>query len=129
MSLQNQYLNQNVNLEQIYVSLNEEGNQMKRAFETLDSANENSQLAVTTNYYKFIVLLFVTVLLVFLLLKYSFTGQQIGGGNIFKREAFFLFSLMLICLLCGITLNMYDNSLVIFIVIIVYIISKMYLHQ
>lgn len=129
MSLQNQYLNQNVNLEQIYVSLNEEGNKMKRAFETLDSANENSQLAVTTNYYKFIVLLFVTVLLVFLLLKYSFTGQQIGGGNIFKREAFFLFSLMLICLLCGITLNMYDNSLVIFIVIIVYIISKMYLHQ
>ena len=129
MSLQNQYLNQNVNLEQIYVSLNEEGNKMKRAFETLDSANENSQLAVTTNYYKFIVLLFVTFLLVFLLLKYSFTGQQIGGGNIFKREAFFLFSLMLICLLCGITLNMYDNSLVIFIVIIVYIISKMYLHQ
>ena len=129
MSLQNQYLNQNVNLEQIYVSLNEERNQLKRAFETLDSANENSQLAVTTNYYKFIVLLFVTVLLVFLLLKYSFTGQQIGGGNIFKREAFFLFSLMLICLLCGITLNMYDNSLVIFIVIIVYIISKMYLHQ
>jgi hypothetical protein len=129
MSLQNQYLNQNVNLEQIYVSLNEERNQLKREFQTLDSANENSQLTVTSNYYKFIVLLFVTILLFILLLKYSFTGQQIGGGNNFKREAFFLFSLMLICLLCGITLNMYDNSLVIFIVIIVYIITKIKLHQ
>jgi hypothetical protein len=84
----NLQINGNTSLENNYKFLNEERNQIQvivRDFETLDSAGENSQLVVTSNYYKFILLLFVAVLLVFLLLKYSL-----------KWELFFLFILLFI---------------------------------
>lgn len=123
MSIQEQhaFLQQNYNL------LNQERNEikkLKKEFVTLNSATENSQLVVTSNYYNYIVLLFVTILLIFLLIKYSFTGQQTGGGNNFKNEAFFLFSLMLIGLSFSKLFNNYDNYIFITIIVTVYIIIK-----
>ena len=54
---------------------------MIREYETLNSALENGNIIVTSNYYSYIALLFITILLIFLFLKFSFTGSQNGGGN------------------------------------------------
>jgi hypothetical protein len=54
---------------------------MVREFETLNGALENGNINVTSNYYSYIALLFITILLIFLFFKFSFTGKQSGGGN------------------------------------------------
>lgn len=54
---------------------------MIREYETLNRAYENGNINVTSNYYSYIALLFITILLVFLFFKFSFTGSQSGGGN------------------------------------------------
>jgi lipopolysaccharide export LptBFGC system permease protein LptF len=63
---------------------------MIREFETLNEAQQNSDINVTMNYYNYIVLLFVAIFLVCLLLRFSVPSQQVGGGrnsvgNIFKN--------------------------------------------
>jgi hypothetical protein len=50
-----------------------------KEFETLNSAYSDRSEFVTYNYYNYIVLFFVSVLLLLLFLKYS--GNQTGGGN------------------------------------------------
>jgi hypothetical protein len=54
---------------------------MIREYETLNSALENGTINVTSNYYSYIALVFITILLIFLFLKFSITGSQSGGGN------------------------------------------------
>lgn len=120
------------NLEQTYNLLNYERYQtqkIEREFETLNSANENSKLVVTSNYYRFIALFFVSILLICLLIKFSINGQQVGGGNNFKNEAFLLFSVMLISLCCARIFNLYDNIVFFFVLVITYIILKIKIHQ
>ncbi len=56
---------------------------MIREYETLNRALDNGNIIVTSNYYSYIALLFVAILLIFLFLKFSFTGSQSGGGNNF----------------------------------------------
>ena len=63
---------------------------MIREFETLNEAQQNSDINVTMNYYNYIVLLFVAIFLVCLLLRFSVPSDQVGGGrnsvgNIFKN--------------------------------------------
>jgi hypothetical protein len=63
---------------------------MIREFETLNQAQQNSDINVTMNYYNYIVLLFVAIFLVVLLLRFSVPSEQVGGGrnsvgNIFKN--------------------------------------------
>jgi len=124
---------QDENLQQNYNLLNEERyriEKFKKDFETLNSATENSQLVVTSNYYRYIVLMFISILLIFLLIKYSATGQQ--GGSIdsnFKREAFFLFCLMVIFLSISKIFNNYDSYILITVLVISYIILKIKLNQ
>ena len=65
-------------------------NIMVREFETLNEAQQNSDINVTMNYYNYIVLLFVAIFLVCLLLRFSVPSDQVGGGrnsvgNIFKN--------------------------------------------
>ena len=65
-------------------------NIMIREFETLNEAQQNSDINVTMNYYNYIVLLFVAIFLVCLLLRFSVPSDQVGGGrnsvgNIFKN--------------------------------------------
>jgi len=63
---------------------------MIREFETLNQAQQNSDINVTMNYYNYIVLLFVAIFLVCLLLRFSVPNEQTGGGrnvvnNFFKN--------------------------------------------
>ena len=69
-------------LKQNYMVLTEDRihiEQMIREFETLDSAQENGDINVTMNYYKYIILLFIVLLLIFLLLRFSIPREQYGG--------------------------------------------------
>jgi len=87
------------NLEQTYNLLNYERYQtekIEREFETLNSANENSKLVVNSNYYKFIVLSFITILLFCLLIKYVFARNQIEYQNNYKGEFILLLLLLFI---------------------------------
>ena len=71
-------------LQQNYVVLTgdrERINLMVREFETLNEAQQNSDINVTMNYYNYIVLLFVAIFLVCLLLRFSVPSEQVGGGN------------------------------------------------
>lgn len=54
---------------------------MIREYETLNRALDNGNIIVTSNYYSYIALLFITIFLIFLFFKFSFTGSQSGGGN------------------------------------------------
>jgi hypothetical protein len=54
---------------------------MIREFETLNEAQQNSDINATMSYYNYIVLLFVAIFLVVLLLRFSVPSEQVGGGN------------------------------------------------
>jgi lipopolysaccharide export LptBFGC system permease protein LptF len=56
-------------------------NIMIREFETLNEAQQNSDINVTMSYYNYIILLFVAIFLVVLLLRFSVPSEQVGGGN------------------------------------------------
>jgi hypothetical protein len=56
-------------------------NQMVRQFEIINSAYEDGNIHVTSNYYSYIVLLFIAILLVLLFIKFSINGEQSGGGS------------------------------------------------
>jgi hypothetical protein len=74
-------------LENNYKTLSQERiqiDEMINKFKTLNSAYENGNIIITTNYYSYIMLLFIVIFLVFILIKYSIPQQQRGGGNEFK---------------------------------------------
>ena len=117
---------------QNYQVLNQEReqiNQMITNYETLNEAYNDGTLNVTSNYYSYIVLLFITILLVFLLVRFSITGQQTGGGSNFKNEAFFLFGIMIVFLGLSKIFNNYNSYIFISILAIAYIIAKIKLYQ
>ena len=71
-------------LEQNYVVLTGDRDRIElmiREFETLNSAQENSDINATMSYYNYIVLLFVAIFLVCLLLRFSVPNEQVGGGR------------------------------------------------
>lgn len=51
-----------------------------KQYETLNSAYENGNINVKSNYYSYLLYLCITILLVFLLFKFNLSGQQKGGG-------------------------------------------------
>ena len=55
---------------------------MVREFEILNSAQENGDIKATMNYYNYIILVFIVVLLLFLLIRFSIPNEQYGGSNI-----------------------------------------------
>lgn len=72
----NHILNQNYNTLQ---QEREEIEKMIREYETLNSAYENGNINVTSNYYSYIIYLFITIFLVFMLLRVNLSGNQVGG--------------------------------------------------
>jgi hypothetical protein len=71
-------------LQQNYVVLTDDRERidiMIREFETLNEAQQNSDINATMSYYNYIVLLFVAIFLVVLLLRFSVPSEQVGGGN------------------------------------------------
>lgn len=67
-----------------------------RQYETLNSAYENGSINVKSNYYNYIMYLFVAIFLVFLLFKYSITSEQVGGGSKFSPFIFGLLGFVII---------------------------------
>jgi hypothetical protein len=81
---------------------------------------------VNSQYANYIVLLLVTILLIFLLIKFSITpSSQYGGGRIFKNEAFFLLAIMIVFLGLSQIYKNYNGYIVVSIILIAYIIAKM----
>ena len=80
-----QQTNDKVNaLNKNYKTLQEERSQieeMVREYETLDSAYENGNIHVTSNYYVYIIYFIIAIVLVVILLKIGVSGgTQMGGG-------------------------------------------------
>ena len=119
---------QDQTLQQNYDVLEEEREVIKRMifdFKTLNSAQETGEINVTMYYYNYIVLLLITILLVFLLIKFSVTGEQKGGGNSFKSEAVFLFGLMIVFLGLSQIFKRNDGYLFFSVIVFAYIIAKL----
>lgn len=119
---------QDLTLQQNYNVLTEEKQNIDRMildFKTLNSAQSDGEIEVTMYYYNYIVLILITILLIFLLIKFSVTGQQRGGGNSFKTEAMFLFGLMVVFLGLSQTFKRYDGYLFFSIIVFAYIIAKL----
>jgi NADH:ubiquinone oxidoreductase subunit 3 (subunit A) len=71
-------------LQQNYVVLTGERENIKRMineYETLNSAQENGEINTTMNYYNYIILVFIVILLIFLLLRFSISSDQYGGSG------------------------------------------------
>ena len=92
---QNEILQQNSNTlmdEKLHIE------KLAKEYTMVNAASKDTNLTVTQEHSKYIVLVFITILLVVLLLKYSITGsQQVGGsGNKFINEAIFLLILIVV---------------------------------
>jgi len=119
-------------LQQNYQVLNQEReqiNKMIRSFDTLNQAYDEGTLNVNSNYYSYIALLLITILLIFLLIKFSLTNQQGGGRSNFKNEVFFLFGIMIVFLGLSKVFNNYNVYMFVSILLIAYIIAKIKLNQ
>lgn len=84
-------------LENNYKTLEQERGQIEeiiRQYETLNSAYENENINVTSNYYTFIMYLFIVILLVLLLFKYGLSGEQVGGGMSYSKFSPFIFGIL-----------------------------------
>jgi NADH:ubiquinone oxidoreductase subunit 3 (subunit A) len=81
---QQQTIEQENTMNNNYQILSDERTQIEkmiREYETLNRAIENGNIIVTSNYYSYIALFLIAILLILLFLKFSFTGSQSGGGN------------------------------------------------
>ena len=88
---QNSALNNNYNVlsnERIEIE------QMIRQFETLNAAYQDGNINTNSNYNIYISLLFITIILVFLLVKYSISNQQRGGGSNFSLNNNFIITIL-----------------------------------
>jgi len=75
---QNKAINYNY---EILANERNEIEKMIREQETLNAANNDGEINVSSNYYVYISLLIITVLLIFLLINFSLPNQQRGGGK------------------------------------------------
>jgi hypothetical protein len=99
---------------------------LSKEYDMLNAANKETNLIVTQEYSKYIVLIFVTILLVVLLLKYAITGsEQLGGGSNFVKESIFLLMLMVVSIGLAPVINNLNIYVFITLVIISYIAIKM----
>ena len=75
-------------------------NNMVNQYKAIDKDVEYTNEVATSYYSRYIVLLFITILLFLLLFRYSTVSneRQYGGGNTFKFDAIFLLSIMTIFL-------------------------------
>lgn len=104
MSSQQQEIIMNNN----YQILSEERKQIDNMIidaETLNRAYENGNIYVSSNYYRYIVLLLIVIILITLFLNFSFNIKQSGGSimlskiNIYKIFLYFLIVIMIISLI------------------------------
>jgi hypothetical protein len=70
--------------------------EMVRQFQTIDSAYHDGNLIVTSNYYNYIVLLFVVVFLIFLFMRFSLFGEV---SSVYLFYGFILVAIILFAIL------------------------------
>ena len=87
-ALQNNY--------QILIQERDQIEAMVRQFQTLNSAYENGNLIVTSNYYSYLILLLFVILLVFLLMQFSLFGEL---SNAYLFYGFILIVIILFAIL------------------------------
>lgn len=98
--------------------------------QTVNEQYKDSLLILNSNYYKYICLVLISFLLVFVLIKFStIKNEQIGGGNMFQKEAMFLFIIIMVALLLSKVLNEYNGYIIVSVISILYIYSKIKLNQ
>lgn len=117
-----------------YKTLTQERNSLDKMitqFDSLDSAYDNGSINLNANYYNYIALLFISILLAFLLMKFSVTGQQTGGGNgnNFKREALFLLGIMIVFLGLSKLFKNLNSFIFTAVLLIAYLVAKIKLNQ
>jgi NADH:ubiquinone oxidoreductase subunit 3 (subunit A) len=86
-------------LQQNYNTLEQERGQIEqliRQYETLNSAQENGVINVTSNYYKYIMYFIIAILLIVLLMKFTLTGEQRGGGHLKISPVIFIILALII---------------------------------
>jgi hypothetical protein len=86
-------------LNQNYQTLQQERlliDDMVLQYETLNSALENGNINVTSNYYKYIMYLIIAVLLLFLLMRINLNIEQRGGGITNKPNLIYIFLIIVI---------------------------------
>jgi hypothetical protein len=89
-----QILNQNYEiLQEERLQINEMANQ----YETLNSALENGNITLTSNYYYYMLYLIIAIFLIYLLFKYNLPGEQVGGG--FGRNSYLLYLFLAIVII------------------------------
>jgi hypothetical protein len=99
---------------------------LEKEYATLNIADKDTQLVVTEYYSKYIVLVFVTLLLVLLLVKFASTGEgQVGGGNNFINESIFLLILMIASIGLAPVINNLNAYIIVTMLVISYIVIKM----
>jgi hypothetical protein len=120
-------------LQQNYQTLTQERDnidKMLREFETLDSAYDNGTIVLTSNYYNYIALLLISILLAFMLMKFSTMGQQqTGGGNNFKKESLFLLGIMIVFLGLSKVFKDFNSYIFVSILLFAYLLAKIKLNQ
>ena len=117
MSLDERYNYLLYNRERVVNKINE--------IETISKAEENSGLLATANYYRYISLLFLSILLILLLLKYSVTEEQVGGGKeTFSNEVMFLVGVAIIFLFLSKTNHNFVVYVLVCFLIIIYVFLK-----
>jgi hypothetical protein len=100
---------------------------IEKEFQTLNSAEENSHLVVISNYYRFIILLFITILLIFVFIRYINAPDNVTTNG--YNDLFFIFSVILLYFSFYKIANIYDVCIFISILVIIYIIVKTNMKQ
>jgi hypothetical protein len=120
---QNEILQQNNNTlmnEKLHIE------KLAKEYRMINAASKDTNLTVTQEHSKYIVLVFITILLIMLLLKYSITGsEQVGGGSNFVNEAIFLLILIIVSIGLAPVINNINAYVFITLIIISYIVIKM----
>jgi hypothetical protein len=98
-----------------------------KEFQTLNSAEENSHLVATYNYYRFIILLFITILLILVFIRYFNAPNNVTSNG--YNDLFFIFSVILLYFSFYEIANIYDVCIFLSILVIIYIIVKTNMNQ
>ena len=92
-----------------YSALNKERNNIKNLldkYDKIESGQDENQLRLNHNYYTYLLLLIVACFLIFLLIKVSYSGSQIGG-QIVSNVYYILFTIILIIIMINYTSNQF----------------------
>lgn len=73
-------------------------NEMVNQYETLNSALENGNITLTSNYYYYILYMIIAIFLIFLLFKFNLSSEQVGGGFTGNSYLLYLFLALVIIL-------------------------------